>query len=56
MTELGLPKADGQHAQIRMIEGDCAIAVSGDNQEAKALAKALAKNPVMHVRTKHIDI
>ena len=38
MTEIGLLESDDQHAQIRTIENESAIAVNGDNQGSIALA------------------
>lgn len=52
MTELGLLQPDDQHAQLRMIKTECPLVIHGDNQGSIALAK----NPVFHARTKHIDI
>lgn len=43
MTELGLLSTENQHAKI---------ALRGDNQSSIALAN----NPVLHQRSKHIDI
>lgn len=53
MTELGLLKSKNQNStQIWTLKNECAITVNGDNQGSIDLAN----NPVLHARTKHIDI
>ena len=52
MTELGLTTSDDGSPTINMLRGEGTIALKGDNQSAIALAN----NPVLHSRTKHIDI
>ena len=51
MTELGLMQDDASPT-VNVLEREGAIALKGDNQNAIALAN----NPVLHSRTKHIDI
>ena len=51
MTELGLMQDDATPT-VNVLEREGAIALKGDNQSAIALAN----NPVLHSRTKHIDI
>ena len=52
MTELGLMTSDDGSPTINVLRGEGTIALKGDNQSAIALAN----NPVLHSRTKHIDI
>lgn len=53
MTELGLAESqDHRSTQIRTVKNECTITLNGDNQRSIALAN----NPVLHARTKHIDI
>ena len=52
MTELGLIKTDDTSPTVKVLKRECAIALKGDNQSAIALVN----NPVLHSRTKHIDI
>ena len=52
MTELHLLDDNNQYAKVEVIKNECSMAVKGDNQSAIALAN----NPVLHARTKHIDI
>ena len=51
MTELGLMQDDATPT-VNVLEREGAIALKDDNQSAIALAN----NPVLHSRTKHIDI
>ena len=51
MTKLGLMQDDASPT-VNVLEREGAIALKGDNQSAIALAN----NPVLHSRTKHIDI
>ena len=51
MTELGLMQDDAT-PRVNVLERQGAIALKGDNQSAIALAN----NPVLYSRTKHIDI
>ena len=52
MTELGLMTIDNESPTVNVLRGEGTIALKGDNQSAIALAN----NPVLHARTKHIDI
>ena len=52
MTVLGLIKTDDTSPTVNVLKRKCAIALKCDNQSAIALAN----NPVLHSRTKHIDI
>ena len=52
MTQLGLMTSDDGSPTINVLRGEGTIALKGDNQSAIALAN----NPVLHSRTKYIDI
>ena len=52
ITELGLMTIDNESPTVNVLRGEGTIALKGDNQSAIALAN----NPVLHARTKHIDI
>lgn len=52
MTELGMMTAQQESPKINVLKREGTIALKGDNQSAIALAN----NPVLHSRIKHIDI